>query len=196
MIAGRILIPGRSAAAAQVRGEHVVQLTKVRGERDEITAIARQPRQTQHRQAPRPTCSVQPAVQAQTIGAVVEVIGRDDIHDGFPAWPSMDEYSRRSSRLSTLPFGFRGKLSRDTTPLIRCCLPTRALVHSTSSSVAITRPACRTTTASGVSPQRSLDTPTTATSATAGCSHITVSISAGEMFWPPQRVMSFLRSTM
>src|ERR1019366_4206308 len=145
MIAGRILIPGRSAAAAQVRGEHVVQLTKVRGERDEITAIARQT---------RPTCSVQPAVQAQTIGAVVEVIGRDDIHDGFPAWPSMDEYSRRSSRLSTLPFGFRGKLSRHTTPLIRCCLPTRALVHSTSSSVAITRPACRTTTASGVSPQR------------------------------------------
>ena len=48
---------------------------------------------------------------------------------------------------------------------MRCCLPTRALVHSTSASSPRAHAAlARTTTASGVSPQRSLGIPITATS--------------------------------
>jgi hypothetical protein len=45
------------------------------------------------------------------------------VQNASPELRLSEEYSRRSSRLSTLPLGFRGKLSRQTTPLTRCCLP-------------------------------------------------------------------------
>src|ERR1700676_3953520 len=69
------------------------------------------------------------------------MVARCVVHRVFPVLAALNVYSRRSSRLSTLPLGFRGRPSRQTAPLIRCCLPTRALVHSTSSSIVTRGPA-------------------------------------------------------
>src|SRR6185369_7910912 len=54
----------------------------------------------------------------------------------------------------------------------------------------------QTTYATGVSPQRSDGTPTTATSATAGWAASTLSTSAGYTFSPPVMIMSLTRSLM
>ena len=50
-------------------------------------------------------------------------------------------------------------------------------------------------TAHGVSPHCSLGTPNTAASITAGWSVRTFSSSAGQMLYPPEMIMSSLRST-
>ena len=145
----------------------------MRRERREIAAVAKEPRR--HSTGGPPGCA--PGIECGRTSVIrrrwQKKIAGIHVHDGsFPyiEWPA---YSRRSSRFSTLPLAFRGRLSRQTTPLTRCCRPTRALVQSSRSAAGALCPGCSTTTASGVSPQRSLAIPITAASATAACSCIT-----------------------
>src|SRR6195256_2290431 len=102
--------------------------------------------------------------------------------------------SARSTRLSTLPDGLRGRLSR-----MMSCLGTlndarrlrQCSVRAASSSAVLS---ASTTTATGRSPQRSSGMPMTATSRTCGSSSMTRSTSEDSIFSPPEMIMSFLRS--
>src|SRR5262249_21377193 len=80
--------------------------------------------------------------------------------------------SSRSSRFKTLPMALRGSWSKNLSAARRCVLPTLVLNHSVSAFSSMP-PVFATTKATGVSPHFSDGTPTTATSATAGCSRNT-----------------------
>jgi len=155
-------------AAAQVSTGDATIPADSRGDVREVARIACEAGQAEdgrfRRRRERGEVAVE---QLQAVSGPEESLGCS-VGGGHLAF-SQSAYCLRNSRLRILPFGLRGRSATYTVPARRCCLPTRWLVHSTNTPASgASQPAAATTSASGVSPQRSLGTPTTATSATAG----------------------------
>ncbi len=100
----------------------------------------------------------------------------------------------RSTNFWILPVAVLGSSPTKVIPRGALKCASRSRTNAISSSSVAGWPASSTTKACGVSPHRSLGSPTTAASPTAGCRSSVPSTSTEEMFSPPLMITSLIRS--
>ena len=118
------------------------------------------------------------------------------VRPGVPAWSRRLQYGTLSRYFWTLPVAVRGSASRNSTEVGHWKTARRSRQKAINAPGSRSTPSRSTTSAFGVSPQRSCGTAITATSATSGCWCRHASTSSEETFSPAVTMTSFLRSVI